>query len=214
MTSQPSSTKVIVVGAGIAGPVLATFLKIKGYTPIIYERTSGVGDGGIGHGYLRRFPCTDAIYHETNTPLYRVSSNGLSVLSKIRGLLESMEAATFDKFLTYSVVEGDEGLLLDMPVSPSPQGGHRIIAMRRSALRKAVIDTALNHGVEIRWDHKLVDLQQHDTSVTVRFENGMEDTASFVIGCDGLHSNTRIRLFGEEKADYTGLVQVGSLAIQ
>lgn len=33
--SQP---KVIVVGAGIAGPVLATFLKLKGYNPIVYEK--------------------------------------------------------------------------------------------------------------------------------------------------------------------------------
>lgn len=34
-----SKTKVIIAGAGIAGPVLAVFLKNKGYDPIIYERT-------------------------------------------------------------------------------------------------------------------------------------------------------------------------------
>lgn len=50
MASQTAKTKVIVVGAGIAGPVLATFLKLKGYDPVVYERTSGVGDKGLGHG--------------------------------------------------------------------------------------------------------------------------------------------------------------------
>lgn len=43
-----SQTKVIVVGCGIAGPVLATFLKLKGYHPIIYERTQEDADKGIG----------------------------------------------------------------------------------------------------------------------------------------------------------------------
>jgi 2-polyprenyl-6-methoxyphenol hydroxylase-like FAD-dependent oxidoreductase len=44
--------------------------------------------------------------------------------------------------------------------------------------------------------------------VDVTFANGTKDTASFVVGCDGLHSNTRIALFGKEKADFTGMVRV------
>ena len=40
-------TKVIVVGAGISGPVLAIFLKTRGYDPIIYERLSGPAEGGL-----------------------------------------------------------------------------------------------------------------------------------------------------------------------
>lgn len=43
-----SKTKVVIVGCGIAGPVLATFLKLKGYDPIIYERTHSDAPGGIG----------------------------------------------------------------------------------------------------------------------------------------------------------------------
>jgi salicylate hydroxylase len=52
MEKQPSNAKVIIVGAGIAGPVLAIFLKIKGYAPVLYERTSELADRGIGQGYL------------------------------------------------------------------------------------------------------------------------------------------------------------------
>jgi salicylate hydroxylase len=43
-----SDTKVIIVGCGIAGPVLATFLKLKGYSPVIYERLSSDPEGGVG----------------------------------------------------------------------------------------------------------------------------------------------------------------------
>ena len=42
-----SKTKVIIAGAGIAGPVLAIFLKMKGYEPVIYEKISEVNDVGL-----------------------------------------------------------------------------------------------------------------------------------------------------------------------
>ena len=44
MTGQ---TEVIIAGAGIAGPVLAIFLKLKGYEPIIYEKINEVNDVGL-----------------------------------------------------------------------------------------------------------------------------------------------------------------------
>ena len=136
-----------------------------------------------------------------------MSPNGLAVLAKLPGLLESIEKSTLDRFLTCSAVEEDKRVLLDMPLKPPPSG-HRTILVRRAALHKAIIDFAVKSGVEIRWNYKLVDLEQHEEFVTVKFDDGLEDTASFVVGCDGLHSNTRICLFGEQKADYTGLVQV------
>lgn len=68
-------------------------------------------------------------------------------------------------------------------------------------------------GVEIKWGHKLVSLEQSHNSVTVTFENGTKDTGSFVVGCDGLHSNTRKCLFGEEKAEFTGLCQASAFYV-
>jgi salicylate hydroxylase len=40
-------TKVIIIGCGIAGPVLAVFLKMKGYRPVVYDRIEGVVEAGI-----------------------------------------------------------------------------------------------------------------------------------------------------------------------
>lgn len=42
-----SQTKVLVIGGGIAGPVLGSFLKLKGYEPVVYERLDSVIDAGI-----------------------------------------------------------------------------------------------------------------------------------------------------------------------
>ena len=51
-------------------------------------------------------------------------------------------------------------------------------------------------------------LEQTEHSVKVRFANGVEEEGSFVVGCDGLHSNVRKVLFGVDKPDFTGLVSV------
>ena len=71
-----------------------------------------------------------------------------------------------------------------------------------------VVEYAQKLGIPIHFGHKLVELEQAAESVTVTFANGAKETFSFVIGCDGLHSNTRGCLFGETPADYTGVSQV------
>lgn len=43
-------TRVGVIGAGIAGPVAAMFLKQNGYNPVLYERLDSPSDHGLGLG--------------------------------------------------------------------------------------------------------------------------------------------------------------------
>lgn len=42
-----SPTKVSVIGCGIAGPVLAVLLKLKGYEPVVFERQDEVTATGL-----------------------------------------------------------------------------------------------------------------------------------------------------------------------
>lgn len=42
-----SPTTVIIIGGGIAGPILATVLKQKGYDPVVYEKHDKVSDAGL-----------------------------------------------------------------------------------------------------------------------------------------------------------------------
>jgi salicylate hydroxylase len=42
-----STTTILVIGAGIAGPVLALFLKNRGYDPIIFEAQPKLNDAGL-----------------------------------------------------------------------------------------------------------------------------------------------------------------------
>ncbi|KAG1777653.1 hypothetical protein EV702DRAFT_1099798 [Suillus placidus] len=189
-----ANTRVLVVGAGIAGPVLAIFLKIKGYDPIVYERLPSPGESGLS---------------------FLLQPNGLRVLSLIPGLLEQIPGHSPDRMIHCSSLDGKEDILVDNDISPDTMRerfGFPLIGVRRAEFQRLLIDTAEKHGIEIKWGHQAIEFEQSEDAVEVTFANGIKDTASFVVGCDGLHSNTRIALFGKEKASFTGLAQFGGLS--
>ena len=201
-----SPTRVGIIGAGLAGPVLATFLKLKGYEPIVYERMEEISDAGIGIGYAHH-----ALYntYRSLTAFYSVQPNGIQVLSRIPGLLEYIGGYALDESMAYSVVKEDLGFLgsTDVPKHYRESSGLGAIAIRRAKMQRKLIEFAENEGVRIIWGHKLEALEQDADSVNVTFAHGVRETFSFVIGCDGLHSNTRTCLFGRQPATYTGLAQ-------
>lgn len=41
-----SLDQVLIIGCGIAGPILALLLKRKGYKPIVFEKVGKLGDAG------------------------------------------------------------------------------------------------------------------------------------------------------------------------
>ena len=86
--------------------------------------------------------------------------------------------------------------------------GHPLITLHRPVMHHRIINFARELGVTIRFGHKLETLEQNDEEVTVTFANGVKETFSFVVGCDGLHSKTRVCLFGDMPADYTGVTHV------
>jgi salicylate hydroxylase len=96
----------------------------------------------------------------------------------------------------------------DVPTKAKLRFGYQIKAVERTGFRRLIAQIAKDRGAEIHWEHTLVSLEQGVDEVTLNFENGHTDTASFVIGCDGIHSNTRGSIFGHEKPDFTGFKQV------
>ncbi|KAI0688726.1 FAD/NAD(P)-binding domain-containing protein [Cerioporus squamosus] len=184
------ATKVIIAGGGIAGPVLAMLLKAKGYDPVIYERNEGPTDMGLSLG---------------------LQPNGLRVLNLIPGLLDTFGRGRVNKAISYSVLPGEERELSRIEFQMEHLE-HGIEGVKRPVLLRALLEGARERGVPVHFGHQLVDLEQHEDSVTVKFANGKTDEVSFVIGCDGLHSNTRICLFGKEEAVFTGLTQTGGIS--
>ncbi|KAI0768794.1 FAD/NAD-P-binding domain-containing protein [Trametes elegans] len=186
-------TKVIIAGCGIAGPVLAILLKQKGYVPIVYERTEALSELGLS---------------------LCLQPNGLRVLALIPGLLDKVGRKRLEHLAFYSALPGDEAELgrSDAPALLPGACGFGVEAVRRPVFLRALVDTAQENGVRVVFGHPLVGLEEHEDRVVVRFANGQEDEASFVVGCDGLHSNTRACLFGKEAAVFTGLTQTGGIS--
>ncbi|KAJ7102774.1 hypothetical protein C8R44DRAFT_808523 [Mycena epipterygia] len=185
-------TKVIVVGCGIAGPVLALLLKQKGYDPVIYERGKRSPDAGLS---------------------LMLQLNGLRILSLIPGLVEKLPGMAIDRALLYSVVPTDERILgeSNYPGDLRREYGFGLFGVQRPNFLALLSDTALAHGIQVHFERQVVDVEQTDEYARVRLNTGEMDTASLVVGCDGLHSNVRVSLFGKEAATFTGLTQIGGV---
>ncbi|KAI0044542.1 FAD/NAD(P)-binding domain-containing protein [Auriscalpium vulgare] len=188
-----AAQKVIIIGAGIAGPVLGIFLKLNGFNPVIYERLDGVTEAGLS---------------------LVLQPNGLHVLSEIPHFIDTLPGCTLKRFNAYSVVPTDVGLLgtSDIPTRMPAALGFGMHAVPRTAFHRAIISAAQAHGVDVHWGHSLCGLEQTDGGVLVRFANGNSDMGAMVVGCDGLHSATRVALFGEQKPDFLGLTQTGGIS--
>ncbi|KAJ6542084.1 FAD/NAD(P)-binding domain-containing protein [Mycena vulgaris] len=187
-----AATKVIIVGCGIAGPVLALLLKQKGYDPVIYERGKRSPDAGLS---------------------LMLQLNGLRVLSLIPGLLEQLPGMAIDEAALYSVVPSDERVLgqSTFPAELRREHGHGMVGVQRPKFLTLLADTALAQGIAVHFERQVVGIEQAPGSATVCLNTGETDTASFVVGCDGLHSNVRVSLFGKEDATFTGLTQTGGI---
>lgn len=94
--------------------------------------------------------------------------------------------------------------------------GHGSFAIRRSELQKRLRDEAYRQGVVIHEGWELESLYETEKDITAVAKDGRKISASFVIGCDGLHSMTRKHVLhkhgmSEVPADDTGLVMVSKL---
>ncbi len=125
-------------------------------------------------------------------------------------MLDKIVRLNVDEAIHYSALPEDEGELARNKFPLTEICGHGIEGAKWSVVQRALIEAAQERGVPVHFGHDLVDLEQHEHSVIAKFANGKMEEASFVVGCDGFESNTRICLFGKEEAVFTGLTQVSS----
>ncbi|KIJ39056.1 hypothetical protein M422DRAFT_32902 [Sphaerobolus stellatus SS14] len=188
-----SQLPILIVGAGVAGPTLAIGLQRKGYKVVLFEKYDGPAPGGVS--------------------LF-LAPNGLRVYESI-GLLESMVSEGII-MPTETFVHSDENGCIVNSNAPSlalKNFGLPYAGVKRSVLLEYLIESVQKQDIDIRFHHSLADIEQSEDSVTAIFENGERFKGSILVGCDGLHSRTRIAIFGKETAEYTGLTQRGGLAL-
>ncbi len=182
----------IIIGCGIAGPVMAMALQRIGVTATIYEGQQQPNDDkGVFLG---------------------ISPNGLNVLKEFMPLENLLTDYTPASMTFYNAKNKCIGSIDNS--RQQKMYGAATIQLKRGQLNKQVREAAIKKGIHIQFGKKLTNLTQHNNMVTAFFEDGTNITTDFLIGCDGIHSATRKSIFpGAPRLCYTGLLSTGGFSV-
>ncbi|MGA8531365.1 MAG: FAD-binding domain [Acidobacteriaceae bacterium] len=167
--------RILIAGAGIAGPTLAWWLLHHGFTPTLVESAPCLRTGG----YIIDF-----------------WGAGFDIADRMQ-LLPALEPLGY-KVQEMRVVDDRGRSIAALPTSAFfdlTQG--RFLSIARGDLA-ACLYRSLQGRVEAIFGDCIAQMTQSDTDVTVRFQSGDTRTFDLVIGADGLHSGVRQLAFGDE----------------
>lgn len=181
----------LVIGGGIAGPVVGMALQRVGIESTIFEASPGPSDG-VGS-------------------FLTVASNGLDALQAIDAHWPVVAAGVRTERMVLS--SGTGRLLGSIEAGVPLTDGSTTTTLERSRLYRILHDEARRRGVRIVHGKRLVALEEISAGVVARFADGSTEEGGFLIGADGLWSATRSLLNpGAPCPEYTGLLGVGGCA--
>jgi 2-polyprenyl-6-methoxyphenol hydroxylase-like FAD-dependent oxidoreductase len=187
-----TTKKALIIGCGVAGPVVAMFLKRTGVDAEIYEAQAGPDD------YAGLF--------------LNVASNGLSVLRTL-GLAPQIAAEGFA--CPRMEMWSGQGKRLGEVRNGAPAGqGDVSVVMKRGRLHQILREAALGQGIPIAFGKQLTEITvANGGRVIAWFADGSNASGDFLVGCDGLHSRTRQIVDPRAPApSYTGQVSCGGFS--
>jgi salicylate hydroxylase len=194
---SPKPLEILILGGGIAG--LTTALSLTKFAPsaspphiTIYE--------------IRPEPATIGGAVNLTPNALRLLSH-LGALQEIRANnygAECLAVEVFDLYTNKKIAEssfrGPDGKGLGEP----PFTALRIT--RGEALKGVLAAIEKHSNIQLICGKKTVDINETDSSVTLRFEDGEQATGDILIGCDGIHSAARLKhVEPERKSMYSGI---------
>jgi 2-polyprenyl-6-methoxyphenol hydroxylase-like FAD-dependent oxidoreductase len=167
---------VLISGASIAGPALAYWLRRHGFTPTVVERAPALRRGG------------QAI---------DVRGAALGVVERMGILAEVRGASTGMRGMSFVDGEGKELMSTTAETLTGGPTDSEDVELMRDDLTDILYEVT-RRDTEYLFDDSITGLSQGEDAVEVTFERRAPRTFDLVIGADGLHSNVRGLVFGEE----------------
>ncbi|KAL6252577.1 hypothetical protein RBB50_000296 [Rhinocladiella similis] len=181
MTATKSSQlqKIIIVGAGPSGLILALLLGQKGIKVDVLDASTKLDEQPRATHY--------------NSP-------ATHVLQRVGVLDEIRERGVISKRITWRKPDGELLAALDLDSIPeeSPQ---RMVALPLNEVSQIVVrHLQSTPSVNIKWAHNVVDVGQNENAAWVDVETPggkQRMEADYIIGCDGANSKVRRALQGD-----------------
>ncbi|MBB1157145.1 FAD-dependent monooxygenase [Amycolatopsis dendrobii] len=169
-------SRVLIHGAGIAGPALAYWLARHGYRPTVVEQAKELRSGGSA--VVVKQPALTVARSMGILPRLREVATGASALSLL----------------------GPDGRQLLRVPTASPQS----IEVTRADL-SAVLHRAARDDAEFLFAETITSLRQDRSGVAVTFRRSPPRRFDLVVGTDGIHSPVRRMVFGPAEQFTTSL---------
>ena len=166
---------ILISGAGIAGTSLAFWLKKFGFNPTIIEISPSIREGGYAIDFM---------------------GAGFDVAEKM-GIASELEKVDLNISKLSLVDENniEKGSMNYQKVKKLMK--NRALTLLRSDLAKVIYNN-LDKEIEIIFGDTISKIEQDDEKVITTFKNGATRTFDLLAGADGLHSNVRNLVFGNE----------------
>ena len=180
----------LVIGAGIGGTAAAIALRRAGLDVSLFEQTTAQREVGAG---------------------IQISPNASRLLGRY-GLGDAMaRAAVRPSAIVFR--RWQDGRVLgreELGDSIENRYGAPYYHFHRADLIALLADAFGPR--EIKLGRCLVDVEQDERGVTAHFQDGTSERGDLLIGADGIHSQVREHLFGEEKPRFSGQIAYRGLA--
>jgi len=180
--------KALIIGAGIAGPVAAIFMKQAGIDAAVYEAwpySTGIG-GGL-----------------------QIAPNGMQVLAEL-GLTDEIirRGSVAESFDFYSQSGRRLGTVNR---NMRERFGQPAVNLCRATLNEILVNKAWCSHVELYFDKRLVAIEDRaDRPLMAHFADGASAEGDFLIGADGVHSAVRRHVVPDGPKPFdTGLIGFG-----
>ncbi len=183
--------QVLIIGAGVAGPVAAMALQRAGIPATVYEAYPTTAHGiGAAMG---------------------LAANGQDALNSL-GLRDQIRAIGVPA-PKMAMLNGSGRVLTEIANGLTLPDGTTNLTVRRADLYEVLHDEAVRRGVPIEHGKRLIGYDETADGVVARFDDGTEVAGDVLIGADGMHSAVRRAVAPDApKPEYTGLAGTGGYA--